>query len=98
MRKKIAMGLAIGAGLLATLASPASAATAAQASVTYQVCYEGGGSMSGYDATGVRHCVGGAQDGAVLSPDPLQAWCQDGYHLEFRYLSGLFCVPNVPAA
>lgn len=98
MRKRTAVGLAAGVALLGAVAGPASAATAAeQETVTYEMCYDAGGKMTGYDADGHRHCEGGTYNGAVLNPDPIQGWCEEGYHMEFRYLQGLFCMPNVPA-
>ncbi|GAA2552954.1 hypothetical protein GCM10010435_24130 [Winogradskya consettensis] len=96
MRKKFLVGLAATVGLLGVLAAPGAPALAAPEPVTYETCWQAGGAMTTYDAAGVRHCAGGTYDGAVLNPDPVQGWCQDGYHIVFVYLQGLFCRPNLP--
>ncbi|NXY96839.1 hypothetical protein HYE82_21115 [Streptomyces sp. BR123] len=98
MRHRISATMALGAALAIAPVATASAATTPTTTVTADQCFSNGGFFGGYNSDGKAFCTRGMYDGIPFDKDPRQGWCPDGQHIVFRYLQGLFCVPNVPNA
>ncbi|MDH6117487.1 hypothetical protein [Kitasatospora sp. GAS204B] len=97
MRHRILATLAAGATLaLAPMATAAASAATTPTTVTADQCFNNHGFYGGYNSAGKAFCSGGSYNGIPFDKDPGQAWCPDGQHIVFRYLEGLFCVPDVP--
>ncbi|MFI5756188.1 hypothetical protein [Streptomyces sp. NPDC051569] len=99
MRKYLFASVALGATLALAPLTLATAASAVPATVTIDECYAGGGYPGGvYNSAGQALCKSGTYDGVPFDHDPMQAWCEDGYHVVVPYPSPPQCVPNVPTA
>ncbi|WP_370076599.1 hypothetical protein [Streptacidiphilus sp. MAP12-16] len=81
---------------IAPVATATAAVAAAPTTVTADQCFNNGGFFGGYNSAARAYCSGGIYNGIPFDKDPGQGWCLNGYHLVFRYLEGLFCVPDLP--
>ncbi|GAA1912638.1 hypothetical protein [Streptantibioticus ferralitis] len=97
MRHRLLATMAMGASLaIAPMATATAAVATTPTTVAADQCFNNGGFFGGYNSAGKAFCERGVYNGIPFDKDPNQGWCPDGQHIVFRYLQGLFCVPDLP--